>query len=96
MHICGVCGQACYCDGEDHESPQPADCLCDCNEDDLEDYDYQDGEEEHLGPLHSREIRDDTVRPEGRRRVLRDEPRGRADLRGLQEAAGGDGAGTTG
>lgn len=25
-HECDTCGQACYCDGEDHNQPQPDDC----------------------------------------------------------------------
>jgi hypothetical protein len=28
MHSCPECGQACYCDGEDHENPLGADdCI---------------------------------------------------------------------
>ena len=28
MHSCPECGQACYCDGEDHENPPGADDDC--------------------------------------------------------------------
>jgi hypothetical protein len=26
-HECELCGQQCYCDGEDHGQPQPHDCT---------------------------------------------------------------------
>jgi hypothetical protein len=40
MHTCILCGAACYCDMEDHESPQPADCIhmCDGEDDDNNDW----------------------------------------------------------
>ena len=28
MHECPACGQACDCDGEDHEQSAPDDCVC--------------------------------------------------------------------
>lgn len=40
MHTCDLCGQACYCDMEDHENPMPADCshLCADDPDDGDDW----------------------------------------------------------
>jgi len=42
MHACPDCGQACYCDGEDHENDYALldDCahICDEIEEDFEDY----------------------------------------------------------
>jgi hypothetical protein len=37
-HECEECGQHCYCDMEDHDQPQPADCthVCDDMDDDLD------------------------------------------------------------
>lgn len=33
-----ICGQMCYCDGEDHGQPAPADCIHDCGPE------YEEGE----------------------------------------------------
>jgi hypothetical protein len=33
MHECPECGEACYCDLEDHESEAPDDCAHRCSED---------------------------------------------------------------
>jgi hypothetical protein len=32
-HECPVCGQECYCDGEDHHQEAPDDCCHECDED---------------------------------------------------------------
>jgi len=32
-HECHICGQVCYCDGEDHDQPSPSDCSHDCQDD---------------------------------------------------------------
>lgn len=34
-HECPVCGQECYCDGEDHHQDAPADCCHECEDEDL-------------------------------------------------------------
>jgi hypothetical protein len=40
MHDCPHCGEACDCDGEDHEQPAPDDCVHECDdEDDATPYD---------------------------------------------------------
>ena len=31
-HECPICGETCYCDGEDHHQSAPADCCHDCDE----------------------------------------------------------------
>lgn len=33
MHSCPDCGDACYCDLEDHESEAPEDCSHACKDD---------------------------------------------------------------
>lgn len=30
-HECPMCGQECYCDGEDHGQPAPDDCSHECD-----------------------------------------------------------------
>lgn len=33
MHECPACGQACYCDMEDHGQTAPEDCVHECDDD---------------------------------------------------------------
>lgn len=43
-HECPLCFQVCYCDMEDHDQPQPDDCIHICEDDDIdEDGLYADG-----------------------------------------------------
>lgn len=46
MHDCPICGEACYCDMEDHFQEAPDDCCHECEEDfEVDDWlDYLDGE----------------------------------------------------
>jgi len=37
-HECPLCGEECYCDGEDHHQDAPADCSHECDEDETDDY----------------------------------------------------------
>jgi hypothetical protein len=37
MHDCPECGEACYCDGEDHGQEAPDDCDHDCEDRDEDD-----------------------------------------------------------
>lgn len=39
MHECAECGEACYCDGEDHQNQTPDDCTHECPPEDDDDYD---------------------------------------------------------
>lgn len=45
-HTCMLCGELCYCDGEDHESDQSADCIHICEDDEAEDLDW---DQEEIG-----------------------------------------------
>jgi hypothetical protein len=40
VHSCEICGERCGCDMEDHEQPQPDDCIHICEEeaDEYEDF----------------------------------------------------------
>lgn len=42
MHECPECGQACDCDGEDHDQSAPDDCQHECEIDDDDDDDDDD------------------------------------------------------
>ena len=41
MHECGICGEVCDCDMEDHMQPMPDDCEHECSEDEEYDDDFE-------------------------------------------------------